>query len=103
MPFEIFLVAAAGLDSAGWSTTLTGMPAFSSFDTRGYRTVSAREGYRMWSSSYEETIKKNMDLWLLDQISTVRWSEVARAADLGCGTGRTGAWLKSRGVQQVDG
>jgi len=79
------------------------MPSFSSFDTRGYRTVSAREGYRMWSSTYEETIKKDMDLWLLDQISTVRWSEVARAADLGCGTGRTGAWLKSRGVQQVDG
>jgi len=79
------------------------MPSFSSFDTRGYRTVSAREGYRMWSSTYEETIKKDMDLWLLDQISTVRWSEFARAADLGCGTGRSGAWLKSHGVQQVDG
>ena len=79
------------------------MPSFSSFDTRGYRTVSTRDGYRMWSSTYEETIKKDMDLWLLDQISTVRWSEVARAADLGCGTGRSGAWLKSHGVQQVDG
>jgi SAM-dependent methyltransferase len=27
----------------------------------------------------------------------------SRAADLGCGTGRTVAWLKSRGVQQVNG
>jgi SAM-dependent methyltransferase len=79
------------------------MPAFSSFDTRGYRTVSTREGYRIWSSSYEETIKTDMDLWLLERISTVRWNEVARAADLGCGTGRTGAWLKSRGVPEVDG
>src|SRR5262249_3686465 len=77
--------------------------AFSSFDTRRYRTVSAREGYRMWSSSYEDTIKKDMDLWLLDRISAVRWERIARAADLGCGTGRTGAWLKSRGVQEVDG
>ncbi len=82
---------------------LGAMPAFSSFDTRGYRTVSAREGYRIWSASYEQTIKKDMDLWLLNQITTVRWEGIGRAADLGCGTGRTGAWLRSRGVQQVDG
>jgi len=79
------------------------MPAFSSFDTRGYRTVPALEGYRIWSPSYEDTIKEDMDLWLLDRIGTVRWEEAERAADLGCGTGRTGAWLRSRGVQQVDG
>ena len=79
------------------------MPAFSSFDRRRYRTVSAREGYRLWSSSYDATIKPQMDLWLLDRIRTVQWSAVSRAADLGCGTGRTGAWLKSRGVQRVDG
>jgi len=79
------------------------MPAFSSFDTRGYRTVSAREGYRIWSPSYEDTIKEDMDLWLLERIGTVRWEEAARAADLGCGTGRTGAWLRSRGVQCVAG
>src|SRR5262249_21668016 len=36
------------------------MPAFSSFDTRGYRTVSAREGYGLWSPSYEETVKDEM-------------------------------------------
>src|SRR5262249_40379006 len=64
------------------------MPAFSSFDRRRYETVSVREGYRQWSSSYEDTIKKDMDLWLLKQISTVRWNESQRAADLGCGTGR---------------
>jgi len=79
------------------------MPAFSSFDQRGYRTVSAREGYRLWSSSYEATIKQDMDLWLLERIQTVRWDGVARAADLGCGTGRTGAWLKSHGASRVDG
>jgi len=85
------------------SIELRGMPAFSSFDTRGYRTVSPREGYRMWSSSYDETIKEDMDLRLLERIGTVRWEAVERAADLGCGTGRTGAWLKSRGVRRVDG
>jgi SAM-dependent methyltransferase len=79
------------------------MPDFSSFDTRGYRMVPAREGYGVWSSSYEDTIKKDMDLWLLDRIATVRWAEVRRAADLGCGTGRTGEWLRAHGVGEVDG
>ncbi len=79
------------------------MPAFSSFDTREYPTVSAREGYGLWSVSYEDTFKEDMDLWLLDQVKTVDWAGVVRTADLGCGTGRTGAWLKSRGVQRIDG
>jgi SAM-dependent methyltransferase len=79
------------------------VPAFSSFDTRKYPTVTAREGYGVWSASYEETIKEDMDLRLLERIGTVRWDEVERAADLGCGTGRTGAWLRAHGVRQVDG
>ncbi|HYV48310.1 MAG TPA: class I SAM-dependent methyltransferase [Myxococcaceae bacterium] len=79
------------------------MPAFSSFDTRGYPIVSAREGYALWSPSYEETVKEDMDTWLLEQVRTVAWAGVRRAADLGCGTGRTGSWLKARGVQRIDG
>ena len=78
------------------------MPAFSSFDTRGYPTVSAREGYRIWSPSYEETVKEDMDTWLLEQVRTVAWTDVRRAADLGCGTGRTGSWLKSHRVQRIE-
>ena len=79
------------------------MPAFSSFDTRNYPTVTPREGYRVWSASYEETIKEDMDLRLLERIRTIRWDDVERAADLGCGTGRTGSWLRARSVWQVDG
>jgi SAM-dependent methyltransferase len=79
------------------------MPSFAAFDQRKYRTVPARDGYAMWSESYERTIKPEMDLWLLDRIQTVPWRNVARAADLGCGTGRTGAWLKAHGVQRIDG
>src|SRR5262249_22778428 len=79
------------------------MPAFSSFDTRGYRTVSAREGYGLWSPSYEETVKEDMALWLLDQVRTVDWGATCRAADLGCGTGRTGSWLAAHGVRRIDG
>ena len=79
------------------------MPSFAAFDQRKYRTVSARDGYALWSESYERTIKPEMDLWLLDRIQTVQWQDVARAADLGCGTGRTGSWLKAHGVQNIDG
>jgi SAM-dependent methyltransferase len=79
------------------------MPAFSTFDKRGYRTLSAREGYGLWSMSYEDTVKEDMDLWLLDQVRTVDWASVGRAADLGCGTGRTGSWLKAHGVRRIDG
>jgi SAM-dependent methyltransferase len=79
------------------------MASFSTFDRRRYRTLPAREAYALWSSTYETTIKPDMDLWLLDRVDSVPWSEVVRAVDLGCGTGRTGSWLKSRGVQVVDG
>ena len=79
------------------------MPDFSSFDDRQYRTLSARDGYALWAASYEQTIKDDMDRGVLERIATVAWTDVQRAADLGCGTGRTGAWLRAHGVAHVDG
>jgi SAM-dependent methyltransferase len=76
--------------------------SFSSLDTRGYRTVGAREGYDRWAATYEETVEDTMDVALLERLD-LDWAEVGRAADLGCGTGRTGAWLASRGVGEIDG
>src|SRR5437762_8629315 len=46
--------------------------------------------------------KPDLDFWLLDELRSVVWSEVERAADLGCGTGRTGAWLAAHGVRRID-
>lgn len=79
------------------------MPSFKSFDRRGYRTVGTREGYALWAQTYEETIKHDMDSRLLEAIRSVRWADVSLSADLGCGTGRTGAWLRSHGVREVHG
>jgi len=79
------------------------MPHFATFDRRKYRTVPAREGYAQWAATYEDTIKLDMDLWLLGEIQSVTWSAVERCADLGCGTGRTAAWLTSKGVKVIDG
>jgi len=78
-------------------------PPFSAFDARGYRTVDARTGYQEWVASYEQTVEDAMDLALLEALTSVEWQDVGCAADLACGTGRTGAWLRERGVPVVDG
>lgn len=78
------------------------MTSFSPFEARNYRTVAPREGYDRWAASYEETVEDAMDVALLERLD-VDWGAVARAADLGCGTGRTGAWLAARGVGEIDG
>jgi SAM-dependent methyltransferase len=76
---------------------------FADFDRRGYPTVGVVEGYRAWEPRYETTVEDTMDLALLDRISGVSWADVTRAVDLGCGTGRTAAWLRDRGVGRIDG
>ena len=79
------------------------MTDFATFDQRHYRTVSAREGYRAWQPSYDDTVLDLMDLSLLDRLQTLQWNDVRAAVDLGCGTGRTAAWLSSNGVAVIDG
>jgi SAM-dependent methyltransferase len=79
------------------------MPRFSDYDSRGYKTVDVQRGYGEWAASYEGTVEDEMDIALLESLATPRWSAVRAAADLGCGTGRTGAWLKQRCVHHIDG
>jgi len=76
---------------------------FAPFDRRHYPIVAVRDGYREWVPTYEATVENRMDLSLLESLDSVPWSTIDRAADLGCGTGRTGAWLRARGVSQIDG
>jgi SAM-dependent methyltransferase len=77
------------------------MAEFAPFDARGYRTVDVRSGYGEWVDTYEQTVEDAMDIELLESLETVRWA--GEVADLGCGTGRTGAWLQERGVEAIDG
>jgi SAM-dependent methyltransferase len=79
------------------------MPRFASFDQRKYQSLPTQEGYARWAETYEDTIKHDMDLWLLEELQSVRWNTVQRCADLGCGTGRTAAWLATKGVIVIDG
>lgn len=76
---------------------------FDQFDTRKYPMLPTRDGYREWESTYEQTVLDEMDLDLLDRLTTVPWRKVRQAIDLGCGTGRTGAWLVQAGVGEIDG
>ena len=77
------------------------MADFARFDTRGYRTVDVRSGYGEWVGTYEQTVEDAMDIELLGSLESVRWA--GEVADLGCGTGRTGAWLAEQGVDAIDG
>ena len=79
------------------------MPDFADFDRRGYRTVDVRTGYGQWVPTYEDTVQGAMDIVLLDELSQPDWERVDRVADLGCGTGRTAAWLRAHGVGPIDG
>ena len=78
------------------------MSSFDAFDRRGYRTVDARTGYGAWAPTYEGTVQDAMDVELLDALTEL---DVAGAtvADLGCGSGRTGAWLHAHGAEAIDG
>lgn len=44
-----------------------------------------------------------MDRALLERVREVPWERIDAAADLGCGTGRTGVWLREHGVREIDG
>jgi SAM-dependent methyltransferase len=79
------------------------VPEFRAFDQRGYRTVSARDGYGAWQPTYDNSVQDIMDLRILESLTTVRWSEARQVVDLGCGTGRTASWLVSKGVVTIDG
>jgi SAM-dependent methyltransferase len=76
---------------------------FDPFDKRGYPVVSAEAGYGEWAATYEDTVAAGLDRALLPLLTTVDWATVGAAADLACGTGRTGAWLAGRGVGAIDG
>jgi SAM-dependent methyltransferase len=71
---------------------------FEDYDSRGYATLDPRTGYAAWAGAYEEDVVDEMDLVLLERLGRPDWAAARRIADLGCGTGRTAAWLRGAGV-----
>ena len=60
------------------------------------------DGLRPWAATYEDTVQDAMDVELLDALTELDVSG-ATVADLGCGSGRTGAWLPAHGAAAIDG
>jgi SAM-dependent methyltransferase len=79
------------------------VPDFAAFDRRHYDVIGVRAGYEAWAPTYDDTVDDAMDLALLDRLDSVDWRGVTRAADLGCGSGRTAAWLRRQGQFPIDG
>ncbi len=79
------------------------MPDFAAFDRRHYDVIGVRAGYEAWAPTYDDTVDDAMDLALLDRLDSVDWCGVSRAADLGCGSGRTADWLRRQGQFPIDG
>jgi len=76
---------------------------FKDFDRRNYPRVTPRTGYGEWAATYEQTVPDQLDLRILDSLRSVDWRAVRQCLDLACGTGRTGEWLRARGVATIDG
>jgi SAM-dependent methyltransferase len=76
---------------------------FKNFDKRNYQTLSPRKGYGEWAATYEEAVPNQLDIRVLESLKSVNWRGASECLDLACGTGRTGQWLKSRGVATIDG
>ena len=73
------------------------------FDERNYPIRSVQDGYGEWAASYEESVQDVMDLRLLARIQSVPWDHIQLGADLACGTGRIGVWLREHGAATLDG
>jgi SAM-dependent methyltransferase len=73
------------------------------YDKRRYPIVDVRDGYGEWVRTYEQTVHDEMDLRLLERLTTVEWSAQRLVLDLACGTGRIGAWLRARCAAAIDG
>ena len=76
---------------------------FDRYDSRFYRTLDVAAGYAAWAPFYDASMDDRLDLPLLSALASLSWSGIATAVDLGCGTGRTGAWLRSRCVGKIHG
>lgn len=75
----------------------------SQYDKRNYPIVDVREGYGEWVRTYEQTVQDEMDIYLLERVRSVDWSRAGVVLDLACGTGRIGAWLKTKMAAVIDG
>ena len=73
--------------------------SFSHYDSRNYETHDVVAGYARWAPVYDDRMDRRLDLDLFDRCDLLnKVVPGAHVIDLACGTGRVGAWLRSRGA-----
>jgi SAM-dependent methyltransferase len=72
------------------------------YDKRNYPIVDVTQGYGEWVRTYEQTVLDEMDIRLLERLTTIDWFAPRDVLDLACGTGRIGTWLHAHGAT-IDG
>ena len=82
----------------------TGEPKpFAHYDQRRYRTLGVVDAYTAWAPVYGD-LDDRFDVDLLEASPGLgERVRGARVVDLGCGTGRIGAWARGRGASHVTG
>jgi ubiquinone/menaquinone biosynthesis C-methylase UbiE len=82
---------------------LEGALPYAHYDRRGYKTVSIEEGYALWSLKYGDFYDRfDIDLFERSSLLGAR-TRGSRVADLACGNGRIGKWLRGAGASAVVG
>jgi SAM-dependent methyltransferase len=77
---------------------------FENFDASKIPPMNVVEGYGLWSKNYDDMLTDNLDGPILDGFLPHLSVEALDIVDLGCGTGRTGAWMrKNLEVRSIDG
>jgi SAM-dependent methyltransferase len=61
--------------------------------------ITPQEGYRLWAPDYDRILSGNLENPILAR-SAIDWRGKA-ILDLGCGTGRTAAWIKAAASDAV--
>lgn len=76
---------------------------FAHYDARKYPTFSVEEGYARWAPTFA-SVDDRLDIDLLDASPGLSARvQGSRVVDLGCGTGRIGAWLQAHGARELVG
>jgi ubiquinone/menaquinone biosynthesis C-methylase UbiE len=76
---------------------------FAHYDRRHYPTFEVADAYARWAPTYDE-VDDRLDIDLLAASPQLRTRvSGSRVVDLGCGTGRIGAWLLAREAREIVG
>ena len=84
-------------------TSIGAPKPFAHYDRRHYPTLEVTEAYSRWAHTYDEVDDRiDIDLFAASP-HLVAHVPGSRVVDLGCGTGRIGAWVLARGAREVVG